>query len=55
MGPRPLRKWARILSTVAGSVITAITFIVAPHRAQRSGSTSKIFRMSRAQFFFRVP
>ncbi len=38
-----------ILSTTACSVMTAMTFISAPHFLQSSGSTSNTFRISRAQ------
>jgi hypothetical protein len=38
-----------ILSTTAGSVMTEIIFILAPHLGHRSGSTSKSFLIRRAQ------
>ena len=33
-------RWARILSTTTGSVMTETTFISSPQRGQTSGSTS---------------
>ena len=43
-----LSKWRTMRSTTLGSVITAMIFISEP-QGHRSGSTSKTFRMSRAQ------
>ena len=43
------RTWLSRRSISAGAVITAITFISAPHLAQQSGSTSSTFLSSRAQ------
>ncbi len=61
-GPRPTngsrpplsRIPARIRSTTAGSVITETIFISTRQRGHRSGSTSRIFRSSRAQLARRL-